>query len=191
MSTEIQQWEQQLKTILSEFHDQVGLRKNSLFVIGCSTSEVMGEKIGTAGTEEVAKMIFDELMNFKEKTGIQLAFQCCEHLNRALVVEQATAEQKGLEEVTVIPVRTAGGAMATYAFEHFNQPVVVEHIKADAGIDIGDTFIGMQLKHVAVPVRVALRELGSAHVTLATTRPKLIGGARAVYERKVENESCR
>jgi len=191
MSTEIQQWEQQLKTILSEFHDQVGLKKNSLFVIGCSTSEVIGKKIGTAGTEEVAKMIFDELMSFKEKTGIQLAFQCCEHLNRSLVVEQATAEQKGLEEVTVVPVRNAGGAMATYAFEHFNQPVVVEHLKADAGIDIGDTFIGMQLKHVAVPVRVSLRELGSAHVTLATTRPKLIGGARAVYESKAENESCR
>lgn len=190
MSTEIQQWEQQLTTILQEFKEQTSLNENSLFVVGCSTSEVIGKKIGTAGTEEVAKMIFDRLARFKKETGVQLAFQCCEHLNRALIVERATAEQKQLEEVSVVPARTAGGAMATYAYYNFQEPVVVEFIKADAGIDIGDTFIGMHLKHVAVPVRVSIREIGSAHITLATTRPKLIGGARAVYEKKKENTSC-
>ncbi|MFE8701859.1 TIGR01440 family protein [Cytobacillus sp. FJAT-54145] len=191
MSTEIQIWEQQLSTILKEFKEQVELHERSLFVIGCSTSEVIGKKIGTSGTEEVAEMIFKQLDKFKEETGVQLAFQCCEHLNRALVVEKSTAIEKGFEEVTVIPVRTAGGAMATYAFQHFKNPVVIEHVRADAGIDIGDTLIGMHLKHVAVPIRVSEKNVGSAHVTLAKTRPKLIGGARAVYEHKRENESCR
>ena len=186
----IQNWEEQLTSILDDFSSQVSLHSPQILVIGCSTSEVAGKKIGTAGTEQVAEMIFTKLKDFSEKTGVALAFQCCEHLNRAIVVERETAEAKGLEEVTVIPVRTAGGAMATYAFEHFTDPVVVEHIKADAGIDIGDTFIGMHLKHVAVPIRTAQKMVGDAHVTLAKTRPKLIGGARAVYERKAENESC-
>ncbi|MBY0123245.1 TIGR01440 family protein [Bacillus sp. S/N-304-OC-R1] len=190
MSEIIQDWGKQLANILDDFSEQVSLNSRQIFVIGCSTSEVAGKKIGTAGTEQVAEMIFTKLMNFSEKTGVALAFQCCEHLNRAIVVERATAEAKNLEEVTVVPVRTAGGAMATYAYEHFNDPVVVEHIQADAGIDIGDTFIGMHLKHVAVPIRTSQKMVGDAHVTLAKVRPKLIGGARAVYERKPENESC-
>lgn len=111
-------------------------------------------------------------------------------MNRALVVERATALEKGLEEVSVIPVRNAGGAMATYAYEHLQEPVVVEFIKANAGIDIGDTFIGMHLKHVAVPVRVSLKQVGHAHVTLAKTRPKLIGGARAVYQQNPDTHTC-
>ncbi|MBI0578123.1 TIGR01440 family protein [Neobacillus cucumis] len=186
----IKQLEQELETILSEFNDQADLKPGQLLVVGCSTSEVMGEKIGTSGTLEVAEMIFHQLKQFQEQTGIRLAFQCCEHLNRALVIERATADERKLDEVSVVPVRKAGGAMATYAFEKMTDAVVVEFIKADAGIDIGQTFIGMHLKHVAVPVRVKQKMVGHAHVTLARTRPKLIGGERAVYERKSENLSC-
>lgn len=191
MTEFIHEWEKQLSSIIHEFAEQVPLTNKHLFVVGCSTSEVAGKKIGTAGTEKVAEMIFSQVKKLQEQTGVALAFQCCEHLNRALVVERQIAEEKQLAEVSVIPVRKAGGAMATYAFEHFEDPVMVEHITADAGIDIGDTFIGMHLKHVAVPVRTAQKSVGEAHVTLAKTRPKLIGGARAVYDRSPENESCR
>ncbi|HAQ07095.1 MAG TPA: TIGR01440 family protein [Bacillus bacterium] len=186
----IEQWEAELNSILTDFNEQVHLRQGQVLVVGCSTSEIIGRRIGTAGTEEAAEMVFRQLRKLQDKTGIQLAFQCCEHLNRAIVVERATAEQKQLDEVTVIPVRTAGGAMASYAYQHLKDAVVAEFIKADAGIDIGDTLIGMHMKHVAVPVRVPQKSIGHAHVTMAKTRPKLIGGARAVYERTKENESC-
>ncbi|MCA0151507.1 TIGR01440 family protein [Rossellomorea vietnamensis] len=179
---EIAQLKDELQTILRDFSSQVPLKKGQVFVVGCSTSEVMGERIGTAGTIDVAEMIYDELKRWADSIGVSLAFQCCEHLNRALVLEREVAEKRGLDEVTVVPVRKAGGAMATKAYHSFDDPVMVEHIKADAGIDIGDTFIGMHLKHVAVPIRVSQKSLGEAHVTLAKTRPKLIGGTRAVYE---------
>ncbi|MGD6842268.1 TIGR01440 family protein [Bacillus infantis] len=180
----------ELREILDEFGGQVAINENSVLVVGCSTSEVIGKRIGTSGTDEAAAILFEELEKFAERTGARLAFQCCEHLNRALVVERQTAEQKNLEEVSVVPVRQAGGAMASYAYRKFKDPAVVEFIKADAGIDIGDTLIGMHLKHVAVPIRTKQKSIGSAHVTLASTRPKLIGGSRAVYERLPENESC-
>lgn len=186
----IQEWEKELESILTEFKDQAQLKPGQLLVVGCSTSEVIGEKIGTAGTVEVAEMIFQKVQQFAQETGIHLAFQCCEHLNRTLVVERSTAEEKGFDEVSVVPVRTAGGAMATYAFGAFKDSAVVEFIKADAGIDIGNTLIGMHLKHVAVPVRVGQKRIGHAQVTLAKTRPKLIGGTRAVYERNPDNTSC-
>lgn len=189
--TKLQQWMQDLSDLLTDLISQADLQKGDILVVGCSTSEVIGEKIGTAGTEEVAEMIFKTLDQFRKQTGVELAFQCCEHLNRALVVERKVTKTKGFEEVTVIPVRKAGGAMATYAYQHMENPTVVEFIKADAGIDIGDTFIGMHLKHVAVPLRSKIKQIGSAHVTMAKTRPKLIGGARAVYEHTEENQSCR
>ncbi|TYR80178.1 TIGR01440 family protein [Priestia megaterium] len=175
-------WRQELETILLEFSKQVTMKPGQTIVIGCSTSEVAGQRIGTAGTEDAAKVIFDALTAFQKKNGIYLAFQCCEHLNRALVIEREAAIEQRLEIVTVTPIHQAGGAMATYAYRHFQDPVVVEFIKADAGIDIGDTFIGMHLKHVAVPVRCSVKQVGKAHVTVATTRPKLIGGMRAFYE---------
>lgn len=190
MAETLQNWENELDAIVEQFLQAVSLNEKSVVVIGCSTSEVAGSRIGTAGTEQAAEMIYSSLRKLTDKTGASLAFQCCEHLNRALVVERAVAETKGWEEVSVIPVRTAGGAMATYAYASMKEPVVVEHIKADAGIDIGDTLIGMHLKHVAVPVRTEQKSVGSAHVTLAATRPKLIGGVRAVYEINKENESC-
>jgi uncharacterized protein (TIGR01440 family) len=186
----MEEWKQEWADILGEFQEQVTLKPRQLVVIGCSTSEVAGARIGTAGTFEVAEMLFQGLEKLQQETGVELAFQCCEHLNRALVVERSTAEKRGLEEVSVVPVRKAGGAMATFAFEHMADPVVVEIIKADAGLDIGHTFIGMHLKHVAVPVRLKQQHVGSAHVTCAKTRPKLIGGERAVYVRNPENTSC-
>ena len=186
----IEAWAKELDAILTEFQDQAALKPGQLFVVGCSTSEVIGEKIGTAGTFEVAEMIFQTLTEFAKTTGVQLAFQCCEHLNRALVIERSTQEARGFDEVSVVPVRQAGGAMAALAFEKWADAAVVEFMKADAGIDIGHTFIGMHLKHVAVPIRVKQKNVGQAHVTLAKTRPKLIGGARAVYEMKRENKSC-
>lgn len=170
-------------SMVNEFQEKTNLSKSDLLVVGCSTSEIVGKEIGTAGSEIAASIIFEELRKLQEKTGVNLAFQCCEHLNRALVIERKVAVEKGYDEVTVIPTRSAGGAMASYAFEHFEDGVVVENIQADAGIDIGDTFIGMHLKHVAVPVRTNSDKLGNAHITFATTRPKLIGGERAVYKR--------
>nr|WP_174734251.1 TIGR01440 family protein [Mesobacillus harenae] len=186
----IETWEAEFSTILSEFKQVAALSEGKLLVVGCSTSEVAGQRIGTAGTDDVAGMLFRQLTALQKETGIELAFQCCEHLNRAVVLERITAQRRGYDEVTVVPVRTAGGAMASFAFRQFKDPIVVEHVKADAGVDIGDTLIGMQLKHVAVPVRVSKKSVGHAHITLATTRPKLIGGARAVYEHNRENESC-
>ncbi|MEH7248485.1 TIGR01440 family protein [Neobacillus niacini] len=186
----IQVWEKELETILSEFQNQASLQPGQLMVVGCSTSEVIGEKIGTSGSVEVAEMIFRRLSQFAQATGVSLAFQCCEHLNRALVVEKSVAVARSLDEVSAVPVRTAGGAMATYAFEKLADGVVVEFLKADAGIDIGLTLIGMHLKHVAVPIRVGQKKVGHAYVTLAKSRPKLIGGARAVYEKTSGNSSC-
>lgn len=186
----IHEWKKDWEAILIEFKEQAAFKPNQLLVVGCSTSEVIGERIGTAGTFDAAEMIFHGLKKLQEETGLQIAFQCCEHLNRALVIERAAAEKRGFDEVSVVPVRKAGGAMATYAFKHLKDAVVVESMRADFGIDIGQTLIGMHLKHVAVPVRVKQKTVGQALVTLAKTRPKLIGGARAVYERTNENMSC-
>lgn len=173
---------QQLRQLLSEMEQQVKFLPGQLFVIGCSTSEVIGEKIGTAGAEDVAKVLFDKFQNFAKKHKIYLAFQGCEHINRALTMEAEAAEKYGFDPVAVVPVRTAGGSMSAYAYKQFNNPVVVEHIQAHAGIDIGQTLIGMHLKHVAVPIRTSIRHIGEAVVTVATTRPKLIGGSRAEYK---------
>ncbi|MCJ8007918.1 TIGR01440 family protein [Lederbergia wuyishanensis] len=186
----LEQWRKELKTIIHESSDSLQLQAGKILVIGCSTSEVAGKHIGTSGTMEVAEVIFTELKNYADERDFYLAFQCCEHLNRAIVVEKRIALEKGLEEVSVIPAPNAGGSMASYAYRQFEEPVVVEFIKADAGIDIGDTFIGMHLKHVAVPIRINQRKLGDAHVTLATTRPKLIGGARSIYEVGKLNIQC-
>ena len=181
-SDELEIWKNQFRKLLHEFQEEAALKEKQLLVIGCSTSEVIGKRIGTEGTIDVAGMIFSVVKDFQEKTGIQVAYQCCEHLNRALVLQRETAVRRDYEEVSVVPVRTAGGSMATYAYQQWKDAIVVEHIKAEAGIDIGDTFIGMHLKHVAVPVRVSIKEIGHAHVTMAKTRPKLIGGERAVYQ---------
>jgi uncharacterized protein (TIGR01440 family) len=170
------------ETVLRELVQAGKLGPGHIVVIGASTSEVLGERIGTSGSAQVAEAIFRAVDKVRKEAGFSPAFQCCEHLNRALVVErQLLGRYPELEEVSVIPVRKAGGSMAAYAFRHLQDACVVESVKAHAGIDIGDTLIGMHLRPVAVPVRPSVRTIGQAHVTMAVTRPKLIGGARAVY----------
>jgi uncharacterized protein (TIGR01440 family) len=165
------QWKEELQVLLTELHEQAQFKAGQLFLVGCSTSEVAGGRIGTAGTDETAAVLYETFESFAKQTGVHLAFQCCEHLNRAVVVERAAAEKFGYDEVAAVPVRTAGGAMAAYAFNQ-KDCVLVEFVKADGGIDIGDTLIGMHLKHVAVPVRTSGNRVGAAHVTMAKTRPK-------------------
>lgn len=157
------------------------LEEGQIMVVGCSTSEVLGHKIGTAGSEEVAAVILEALLKVAGEYKFYLAVQCCEHLNRALVVERPLYRSYNLERVEVVPVPHAGGALAATAIKNFQDPVIVENIQAHAGIDIGSTLIGMHLKAVAVPVRLQVNTIGEARLTAARTRPKLIGGSRAVY----------
>ncbi|MHA6250674.1 TIGR01440 family protein [Oceanobacillus sp. CAU 1775] len=173
-----------IKAVVDEWLATDFLQKDQPFVIGCSTSEVIGESIGTAGTEATAEILFTELSRLQAASDIQLAFQCCEHLNRAVVMERATMEMHGLTEVNVIPVPEAGGSMASFAYKNMQDPVVVETLenKAHAGIDIGETMIGMHFKAVVVPLRFSQKFIGEARLTAARTRPKLIGGSRAVYK---------
>ena len=178
----LQHLKQEMAQLLSEVEEQITFRPKQLFVVGCSTSEVLGEKIGTAGAVEVANALYDELECFAKKHNLYLVFQGCEHINRALTLERAAAEKYQLEPVAVVPVRTAGGSMSAYAYTRMEDPVVVEQVQAHAGIDIGQTLIGMHLKIVAVPIRTTMKKIGQATVTVAKTRPKLIGGVRAQYE---------
>jgi uncharacterized protein (TIGR01440 family) len=181
MTTEAQHWAEEAYRLAKEVATAGGLSADQLFVVGVSTSEVLGSRIGTAGTSDVAAALYAGLQRFREETGCYVAYQCCEHLNRALVVEREAAERYRLEPVTVVPVPKAGGAMASYAYRHLPDAVMVEEIAAHAGLDVGETLIGMHLRRVAVPFRPAQRQLGEARVNAAITRPKLIGGARAVY----------
>jgi uncharacterized protein (TIGR01440 family) len=157
------------------------LRPGQIMVLGCSTSEIQGKRIGSTGSTDVAAAILDGVHEGLKGSGVYLAVQCCEHLNRCLVVERDVQEKYNLTEVTVLPVPHAGGATASTALRRFSDPVVVESIQAHAGIDIGDTLIGMHLRPVAVPVRIGQDTVGNAHLTVARTRPKLVGGVRAVY----------
>lgn len=157
------------------------VKAGQVLIVGCSTSEVVGSKIGTAGSTEAAAAILAALLQVTSERGVFLAVQCCEHLNRAVVTTRPAAEKYGWQEVTVRPVRHAGGALAAAAYESFAQPIVVEAISAQAGLDIGQTLIGMHLQRVAVPVRLAVTKIGEAILTAARTRPPLIGGERAKY----------
>lgn len=168
--------------IIKEVIEKCNLTKGDILVIGFSSSEVVGSKIGTNSNIDVASEIFNTIYNILRKKGIYLAVQCCEHLNRAIVTEK-NALKYYYEPVNVVPQKKAGGSFATIAYEKFDNPVVLEEIKADAGLDVGDTFIGMHLKKVAVPVRLSVNTLGEAHVTCARTRLKFIGGERAVYDK--------
>ena len=157
------------------------LRKGDILVIACSTSKVMGFHMGTHSTEDAARAIMETVLPYVHGKGLFLACQCCEHLNRALVVERAAAEKYMLDEVCVRPMPKAGGSFATAVYDRMSDPVMVEHVKAHAGMDIGCTLIGMHLKDVAVPLRLSVKKIGDALVTAAYTRPKLIGGVRAHY----------
>ncbi|GGF91970.1 TIGR01440 family protein [Paenibacillus abyssi] len=171
----------QVETVVRELVDAAKLGAGRLLVIGTSTSEVLGRHIGTSGTLEAARSIFDGVEVVRREVGFYPVYQCCEHLNRALVTTREAMERYGLEEVAAVPVPKAGGSMAAYAYRNLQAATLVETVQAHAGIDIGDTLIGMHLRRVAVPVRPSIRTIGAAHVTMAVTRPKLIGGARAVY----------
>lgn len=185
-----QQVKDNMDFLVNEWITRDELNSGDFFVIGCSTSEVAGEHIGTSGSEELASLIFTSLVNLKEATNVNLVFQCCEHLNRALVMERDVFDGRFHEEVSVIPAPRAGGSMATYAYKNMNNPVVVENIQANAGIDIGETMIGMHVKHVAIPLRFSQKVIGKARVTGAKTRPKLIGGERAIYSHSKGNLHC-
>ncbi|HHY70143.1 MAG TPA: TIGR01440 family protein [Thermoanaerobacterales bacterium] len=156
------------------------VKPGQILVVGCSTSEIAGGRIGKSSSMEVAEAVVKGIFNVIPKYDVSLAAQCCEHLNRALVVEEEIAEKYNLEIVSVVPVMHAGGAFATRVRENMKNPVVAEHIKGQLGLDIGDTLIGMHIKHVAVPVRLSIDKIGQAHLTAARYRPKLIGGSRAV-----------
>lgn len=165
-----------------EILEAAGLEEGELFVVGCSTSEVGGASIGSYSSPELAEVVFGGIYQATQEAGVYLAAQCCEHLNRALILEKEAAKSFGYEIVNVVPQPKAGGSFATAAYKAFEHPVAVEHIKASAGMDIGDTLIGMHLKDVAVPTRIRTGQIGDAHVVCARTRPKYIGGTRAMYD---------
>ena len=185
---DLQTIENQTKKIITDLLEAHPQPKGAIFVIGCSSSEVAGGIIGKNSSEEIGSTIFNTAYQLLSERGVYLACQCCEHLNRALVVEAECAEHYGYEPVCVVPWLHGGGSFATAAYHSFRKPVVVEHIKASAGLDIGDTLIGMHLKDVAVPVHPAQKQIGEAHVAAAYCRPKLIGGERARYKNDNENE---
>lgn len=176
----IKELSSQAKAVMEELIEKAKLKSGDIVVIGCSTSEILGSKIGTNSSPDTANTVFEAIYDCANKYGIKLAFQCCEHLNRAIIVERDTVPNA--ETVNVVPQPKAGGSMATQAYERFENPVVVEEIKADAGIDIGFTLIGMHLKKVAVPLRLENNRIGEALVLAARTRPKFIGGTRAIYD---------
>jgi uncharacterized protein (TIGR01440 family) len=172
---------QQARQAMTELLDAARLKKGDLFVVGCSSSEMVGLHIGKGSSLEAAQAAFAGIYPILQEQGIYLAAQCCEHLNRALILEEEAAEKYGYDIVNVKPWPHAGGSFATTAWENFRHPVAVEHIRAAAGLDIGGTLIGMHLRDVAVPVRLSLKTIGQANILCARTRPKSIGGERAHY----------
>ena len=170
---------EQTKSVIAELCEKAKLQEGNIVVVGCSTSEVVGSTIGTNSNYDVAGEIFNALYDFAKSKGIYIAIQCCEHLNRAIITEREALPFA--EAVNVMPQPKAGGSLATQAYKAFKNPIAVEEIKADAGIDIGLTLIGMHLKKVAVPLRLENNRIGEALVVAARTRPKFIGGERAVY----------
>jgi len=164
-----------------ELIENAKLKKGDLLVVGCSSSEVCGDRIGSNSSTETANAVFGAIYKVVCEKGIFLAAQCCEHLNRAVIIEEEYATAHNLEIVNVVPQPKAGGSFATKAYKEFKNAVAVEEIKADAGMDIGDTLIGMHLKKVAVPLRISIKKIGCANLVCARTRPKFIGGIRANY----------
>jgi uncharacterized protein (TIGR01440 family) len=172
--------EQAEKAIL-ELLDAAKLKAGDLFVVGCSSSEMVGERIGKGSSMDAAVAVYEAIAPVLAERGIGLVAQCCEHLNRALIIEREFAEKYGYEIACVRPHPHAGGSFATTVYDNMKDPVAVEHVRAHAGIDIGGTLIGMHLRDVAVPVRLSLNRIGEANILCARTRPKFIGGIRAHY----------
>lgn len=161
------------------------LEEGDLLVVGCSTSEIIGSKIGSDSQPNVAEEVFLGIWEACKDNKIWLAAQCCEHLNRALILEKTAARERGYDRVNVIPQPKAGGSFATMAYKYFESPYAVEHIKADAGMDIGDTLIGMHMKEVCVPLRISVKKLGEANLVCARVRAKFVGGERAIYDHEL------
>lgn len=176
----LEEYYEQARSVAEELIEKAGMKAGQILVTGCSTSEVTGHRIGSHSAPDIGKALFDGVMAALSPRGIFLAAQCCEHLNRALITEAEAVPQQ--DPVNVIPQPKAGGSFATAAYRGFRHPVALEHIRADAGIDIGCTLIGMHLKEVAVPVRLEHNRIGEALVLAARVRPKFIGGSRAVYD---------
>lgn len=178
----LEQVRQEAADAARQLAEAARLRRGHIVVVGCSTSEVVGHQVGSWSTPQIAQAIFDGLNSVFAPMGVYIAAQCCEHLNRALIIEADCAEKYGYEPVSVHPQPKAGGSFATTAWDAFARPVAVEHIRAHAGMDIGGTLIGMHLRDVAVPVRLSLDHIGAAILLCARTRPKFIGGSRAIYD---------
>lgn len=174
---------QQAKAVTEEICDKAGLREGQIFVVGCSSSEVCGDIIGSNSNLEVAEAVFAGIYEVLTEKKFYLAAQCCEHLNRAIIVERKAVPFA--EIVNVVPQPKAGGSFGTTAYKTFEDPVAVEEIKADAGIDIGGTLIGMHIKKVAVPVKLENNKIGEANVLAARSRAKFIGGQRAIYDENI------
>ena len=172
----------QAKTAVEELIEKANLKAGDLLIVGCSSSEIVGSEIGHGSSLEAAEAVFEGIYPMLREKGIYLAAQCCEHLNRAIILEREYAVSHGIEIVNVVPQPKAGGSFATTCYKNFASPVAAEYVKADAGMDIGLTLIGMHLKAVAVPVRLSIDKIGCANVVFARTRPKCIGGIRAVYD---------
>lgn len=177
----------QAKRAAEELVEAARLKAGSLVVVGCSSSEIVGSRIGSDSNLDVAEAVFDGIYGVLQEKGVYLAAQCCEHLNRAIIMEAACAKQYGLARVNVVPQKKAGGSFATAAYANFEKPVAIEEMHiARAGLDIGDTFIGMHMDKVCVPVRLSIRQIGEAHLTACRVRPKFIGGNRAVYDESLK-----
>lgn len=172
----------QARAAAEELLRVANLQSGDILVVGCSSSEVLGETIGTGSSMDAAAAVMDGILPLLRERGIYLAAQCCEHLNRAIIMESAAAHAYGLEPVNVLPQPKAGGSFATTAWQRLTDPVAVEAVRAHAGLDIGGTLIGMHLRAVAVPVRLSQRTIGEAPILAARTRPKFIGGVRACYD---------
>ncbi len=168
-------------TVINELIEKSGIKAGEILVIGCSSSEIIGGSIGKNSAPEAAQALLDAIYPIIKEKNIFLAAQCCEHLNRALIIERECAEKYSLDEVCVVPQPKAGGSFATAVYNKMSDPVAVEFIKAHAGLDIGSTLIGMHLKSVAVPLRLSTNTIGKAFIVCARTRPKFIGGERAKY----------
>lgn len=173
--------EKETRKAAEELCNAAKLVPGNIVVIGCSSSEVLGHAVGSFSSPETAEVIYRALALVFDPKGIYLAAQCCEHLNRAIVIERAAVQNTG-DRVNVIPQPKAGGSFAAAAYRAFREPIVLEEIRADAGLDIGGTLIGMHLRRVAVPLRLSVTHIGEAILLAARTRPKYIGGARAVYD---------
>ena len=182
---ELERLQLQAADAVRELLEKARVPRGGIVVVGCSTSEVAGRRIGSDSSLDIAGALWDGIAPVLRDRRIFLAVQCCEHLNRAVVLERAAAEKARLELVNAVPQLHAGGAFAATAYVRMEDPVMVEEVRAAAGIDIGGTLIGMQLRRVAVPVRLSIDRIGEARILCARTRPKFIGGVRAVYDESV------